>query len=103
VITDSPLYLSIIYAGRKEFGEWFTEAVMTVNSKYKNTYWIIDRDKEYQSYGRNQTENEARVLDNEITKLTNTVSCGNYMHVRGDEMAAMTIYNEMFGELRSVA
>lgn len=100
VITDSPLYLSIIYAARKEFGEWFVKTVLDVNSKYRNTYWVVDRVKPYQTYGRNQTETEAILLDKKIEHLTATVSCNQYSKVRGDELAAQIIYNEMFGEER---
>ena len=101
VITDSPIILSLVYANRKEFGEWFVRTALEVNSKYQNRYWIIKRNKPYATYGRNQTEAQARELDKKIEDLVNTVSGGLYDTVYGDEMAPLIIYNEMFGELRS--
>jgi hypothetical protein len=101
VITDSPLFLSLVYADTREFGEWFTRAVLEVNSKYLNSYWIVDRVKPYQEFGRNQTEAQAKELDSRIANLTMTVSGHTARHVSGDEMASRIIFEELFGELRS--
>jgi len=66
VITDSPLLLSSIYAP-KSYPESFHELVLDVWSQFENHAFFLDRTKIYQSYGRTQTEEEAKKID-EICK-----------------------------------
>lgn len=68
-ITDSPLPLSIIY-GRDRFDdpEWHAEVWRTFDG-YDNVNVMLERVKPYQTYGRNETEDEARIIDNRIRRL----------------------------------
>jgi ABC-type oligopeptide transport system ATPase subunit len=95
-ITDSPLLLSLVYA-RGEFRRgWFTDAVRGAFDSYNNVQIFLKRKKAYQTYGRWQTEEEARELDKEIAAmLFREHVIEDCVVVDGDEDAAFTIYNEV--------
>lgn len=67
IITDSPLLLSILY--NKELSETFNTLVLETYNSYENINFFINRVKEYKKYGREQTEDEARELDQTLYKL----------------------------------
>ena len=60
-ITDSPLLLSILY--NKDLSVNFNNVVLEQYDRYYNYNFYINRVKEYQPYGRSQTEEEAIALD----------------------------------------
>lgn len=64
VITDSPMLLSIIYADPTD--KVFQDFVLDRFLKQENLNFFIERVKPYVKVGRNQTEDEARILDNKI-------------------------------------
>lgn len=70
-ITDSPLPLGLVYLNPR----WRTEAFVMVTretfAQFDNTNIMLKRVKPYQTYGRYQTEAEARVLDGNIEKVFN--------------------------------
>ncbi len=70
IITDSPLLLSLVY-GRKEMEQLSTFApyVCEVNTLFDNYNFYLYRVKEYQPYGRIQTEEKAREIDLEIRSM----------------------------------
>lgn len=80
IITDSPLLLSGIYyryytdqAGRhKFFSKSHTDLAIrffdATFHEFDNRNYIIRRQKKYNPYGRIQTEDEARILDNIIVE-----------------------------------
>ena len=100
LITDSPLILSIIYAGynwrdkniEKYFN--FSEFVHSVNDEYDNYYFFLNRVKEYQKYGRNESEEEARKIDKEIIDLLDDAMY-NYHVFDGDETAINRIVDKL--------
>ena len=67
IITDSPLLLSLIY-GKSEVQE-FKDFVLAINGKYRMLHVFLERKKAYNPSGRLQTEEEARVIDQEILTL----------------------------------
>lgn len=67
-ITDSPLPLGEAYM-TPEYEGWLPAAVKAAYSRYTNYDFFVLRDKEYQPYGRNQTESEARALDHVIADI----------------------------------
>ena len=68
VITDSPLILSSFYATKFDNlpKGWFDYVLWKVN-KYNNLNYLIHRNHNYSEEGRNQTEDEASVMSDEIS------------------------------------
>ncbi len=70
IITDSPLLLSIYYdnlnADEIKLPETFAPYVFDCNNKYNNLNIFINRKKDYNPNGRNQTEEESNQVAKEI-------------------------------------
>jgi thymidylate kinase len=64
IITDSPLPFSILYDKSKS--ENFKRLVLEQFNQFNNLNIFIERDENYNTSGRMQTQEEARKLDNEI-------------------------------------
>ena len=69
IITDSPLLLSIIY--NRNYPQSFNQFVADVFNNYYNVNYFLTREKKYNSNGRLQTEEEAKIKDKEILNLLN--------------------------------
>lgn len=67
IITDSPLVLSLMY------GEICDTHRQTVLDTFRNTFdnmnYFLNRVKEYNPKGRNQTEQQARGIDNTVQQM----------------------------------
>ena len=73
VITDSPLYLSYMYANSEDKG--IIEAVVRqYASKMDNINIFVERTKKYNPIGRMQTEEQAKTLDDEIKGIVHKFS-----------------------------
>lgn len=81
IICDSPLLLSIIYS--KENSELFEKFIVEQYNKYININFILDRVVKYDPIGRNQTENEALKLDNNLINVMNKYNI-EYISINGD-------------------
>lgn len=68
VISDSPLFLGLIYAQPGYF-ENFRPFLMEVFNSYDNINLLLSRDFEYNPVGRNQTADEAIEVDNTLKSL----------------------------------
>lgn len=95
-ITDSPLYLGMAYADERKYGLWYENMTYSVLRQYDNEFFFINRVKPYATYGRNQTEDQARALDVNILRLTQLYSAGHFTEVDGDETAPITIFERLF-------
>lgn len=85
VITDSPLPLSLVYGDREEYGEWFEATVEGAFYRYDNFDFFVGRVKPYHGWGRNQTEEEAKALDEAIRHLFEDFAEPEFMwDVEGD-------------------
>ena len=64
IVTDSPLPLSLLYVSDPALlGDGaFQKVVMNVFNSYNNLNYYVNRVKPYNPKGRNQTENESKVL-----------------------------------------
>lgn len=97
IITDSPIPVGLLYL-RKPYDElWFREAMWGLFDTFENYNCFIERKKVYQNYGRSQTEAEARILDDELSKLA---AERIDLHVPGDLHAPQVIYERLFGPLK---
>lgn len=59
VVTDSSLLLGIMYSDCEKLHD----LILKTYHEYDNINFLINRKKKYQTYGRSQTEAEARYLD----------------------------------------
>lgn len=66
IITDSPLPLGIFYNQNPVLGRHYESLVMDVFNTYDNLNFFINRKKPYNPVGRNQTEEEAKEIDESI-------------------------------------
>jgi tRNA uridine 5-carbamoylmethylation protein Kti12 len=68
VISDSPLLLSAHYSA-KYYPESWINAVKDIYNNFDNINFLLMREKEYVPIGRNQTKEEAIVIDQDITQM----------------------------------
>lgn len=67
IITDSPILLSLIYANKDcSLFPIFKNLVLGFYNRYENYDCFIVRGKDYQEYGRNHTQEEAKKIDQNI-------------------------------------
>ncbi|CAH0343769.1 AAA family ATPase [Rhizobium sp. CECT 9324] len=94
IITDSPLLLGTMYAQGPFKSAGFTGTVLWAFETFNNQNFVIKRTKEYHPWGRNQTEEEARVIDAKVTALLDGLGMP-YEMVEGDGEAPMEIYRRI--------
>lgn len=85
-ITDSPLLLSMYYADNPALHD----LVLHERAKHDNVDVFIERDKPYDPKGRVQSEDEARLIDDEMLDILDE-HAGEYHHVKGNESAPRKI------------
>lgn len=83
IITDSPLLLSCFYSA-KTYPVSFKTSVIEINDQFDNWNFFINRVKPYQPKGRNQTEDQAEEIDQEIKTLLNS-ALESYLSLDGNE------------------
>ena len=71
IITDSPLFLSVLYNNDKEIEPEFSQLVLKKFNEFNNINFFLTRRKEYSPKGRNQTKEEAEDLDARILSTLN--------------------------------
>jgi hypothetical protein len=81
-ITDSPLIMGLVYQVEGYY-ENFAPLVKEIFNSYDNVNFFIERLKKYQTYGRNQTEEQAKGKDLEIIHLLAKYSIES-KRVKGD-------------------
>lgn len=97
IVTDSPLFLSIMYAQGQFKAAGFTGAILWAFEQFDNVNFLLERTKAYERYGRNQTEAEARAIDRRVESLMVGLDIP-YMAIDGDANAPHEIYAEIKGE-----
>ncbi len=91
IVTDSPLLLSSVYG--INMPPSFHMLVRDLFLQYNNRSIVIERVKPYDTYGRNETEDQARELDKQVNRMIgNTMSLNKILHVPGNIEAPMTIF-----------
>lgn len=73
IITDSPLYLSLFY-NQNTYPQSFNSCVIDIANQMNNINYYIDRgkDKNYNLYGRKESFEEAKRIDQEIKNFLET-------------------------------
>ena len=69
IVTDSPLFLNILYNHSELLGEDFNKLVIKIFKSYNNMNFFLARVKPYNPVGRNQTEEESDKLSNILYQL----------------------------------
>jgi adenylate kinase family enzyme len=67
IVTDSPLPLSIIYDYRKN--SYFKKLVLDEYNAFNNINFMLKRHDSYQTTGRMQSHEEAKIVDDRIINL----------------------------------
>ena len=68
VINDSCLLLGLMYGAKNE-PQCFKDSVIHSHNKFNNLNYLLMREKKYNPNGRNQTEDEAKEIDNRIVDM----------------------------------
>lgn len=91
-VTDSPFPMGALYGDPPG---WLRTALWAAFDEFENLNYFIQRVKPYVPVGRNQTEDEARVLDRRIFCTLDAREA--YLPVKGDELAAPIIVSHALG------
>ena len=101
VVTDSPVLLGKIYGAGKLSAE-YGQKIMEYYNSFDNFNLVVKRGETYQTEGRLETFEQAKVIDNKIIDLlrSNNLFYGNYQH---NEIAKTvdrinTTFNRLYGE-----
>jgi nicotinamide riboside kinase len=68
VVTDAPIFNSIVYSGKGEENKFFHADVFNEFNQYENLNIFLERETEYKTHGRKQTEEEAKEVDAEVIR-----------------------------------
>lgn len=80
IVTDAPLFNSIVYSGKGEDNKPFHKFVLNEFNKYDNLNVYLERETVYQQHGRYQDEVGAKKIDDEVINLFNYFDV-NYVKV----------------------
>ncbi len=96
IITDSPILLSAIYKP-EIYPKTFIPFVLDIFNYYNNINFFIRRIKPYNPIGRNQTEDEAKLIDDKIYNFLHKKNI-DFLTVLGDERAPQKILDYILEE-----
>lgn len=68
-ICDSPLMLSALYGSGVFASEEFKALVVKLHGEFTNHNYLLSRVKNYEEYGRSQTEQEAKKIDEAVESV----------------------------------
>jgi len=70
IITDSPFIMGFSYLDKDSiYHDELKELMLTTNKGYKSLNYFLNRNHEYQEFGRSQTELESNEKANEVKKF----------------------------------
>jgi len=91
VVTDSPIILSSIYAS-KDLPTSFHDYVLWEHQRTNSLDFFLRRVKKYNSIGRNQTEEEAKEIDEKIVRTLNGMGVEFHEFLTGDGTASIKAF-----------
>ena len=94
VITDSPLILGIVYKGKNTVPSFNNLVIETFNS-YDNFNIFLTRSKKYNPIGRNETEEQAKLVREKIHKALGDFQIPFVSEV-ADDKAPKRIFDKYF-------
>jgi len=91
IVTDSPFILGLVYLKESKNSDKFKDFLLGEFEIFNNINILLERRKEYNPIGRNQTKEEARKIDLKIEKflIQNKI---DFIKVPGDINAPKEIY-----------
>lgn len=96
-ICDSPLSLSILYSQGKPYHNELTAIVRTLERQHTDVFNIwVKRVKKYDSFGRYQDEEQAKLLDQQALSLISPL----HLTVTGDRSGAIKAAEAILIKLR---
>lgn len=98
IVTDSPLFLSILYNEDSILGEDFNRVVCNVFNSYNNINYLLYRTKKYNPIGRHQSEEESDALYTPLKNLLNDYKI-EYKSYPGEEAGYDNIVKEILNLL----
>ena len=90
-ITDSPLALGMLYLP-KDYPPSFKQFALDVYNTYNNVNIYLNRNHPYQSKGRNQTEEEAKVVDEKCLEFLDELGL-EYISITSGDNTQQEIYD----------
>jgi hypothetical protein len=97
VVTDCPLFLSLVYGENEPL--CFMELVLNLTGRFENSTYFIERKKPYVPLGRNQTESEAKEIDEVVLRVLDKHAL-RYTRIPGDRTAVGRIVADIEARLR---
>lgn len=94
IVTDSPLFLGIMYNQNPALDYHFEQTVINVFNSYNNITYFVKRVKPYNPAGRNQTEAESDALVDATLALMNRFNIP-YTVVTGDDVGFEQIMSDV--------
>lgn len=89
-VTDCPLMLCEVYLA-DDYPKEVLPAMLAVFNRYDNFNVVLNRKKAYNPNGRNQDENQARVIDRAIREMLERNNIPVHLEVDGDRQAKYKI------------
>ena len=101
IITDSPLFLSKVYGVylNKGWPDCFYDTVMDAFNSFNNINYYLKRLKHYSPIGRNQTEHEAKELDDVVKTMLEKDNV-EFKEIPGDFNAINTITKRVLERIK---
>lgn len=99
IVTDSPIILSVVYNQDKFIEPMFTETVLAKFQEFNNINIFLQRTKPYNPKGRNQTEDEAKMIDVQVKQILNDLEI-EYHEATGDKEGYDSIAQLIFNYLK---
>ncbi|MCS3449868.1 putative ATPase [Bradyrhizobium elkanii] len=93
IVTDSPLLLGVAYVSDERERRAVEESARSLFDSYENLNFAIQRVKPYQPYGRKQTEEEARAIDQRL--VDEVFRNETLIPIVGDEGAARSVLSAL--------
>ena len=102
IVTDSPLFLGLLYNHNPVLDYHFSHTVINVFNSYTNITYFINRVKPYNPAGRNQTEEESDAL---VTRIHNLLHNFNipYVEIPGDDTGYTQVMSDITAYLAQVS
>ena len=101
IVTDSPLFLGLMYNNNPALDEHFDYLVMNVFNSYNNMVYFVNRVKPYNPKGRNQTEDESNELAKKTKDLMQKFNIP-YIEINGDSTGEDQVVSDVLAKLREV-
>jgi nicotinamide riboside kinase len=98
IVTDSPLFLGLMYNHIPALDEHFDQLVMNVFNSYNNMVYFVNRVKPYNPSGRNQTEEESNIISQRTKDLMAQFNI-SYVEINGDSSGEDQVISDVIAKL----